>query len=48
MRNNVRAQSFLDDYIFYGTLAEKYKQIGQAVPPLLMKAILTGLGVDIS
>lgn len=35
----VRAQSFPDNYIFYGTLAERHKQIGQAVSPLLMKAI---------
>ncbi|MFH0903856.1 MAG: DNA cytosine methyltransferase [Methanobacteriota archaeon] len=39
----IRAQSFPDDYIFCGTLAERYKQIGQAVPSLLMKAILTGI-----
>lgn len=32
-------QSFPKDYILQGTLANKYKMIGNAVPPLLAKAI---------
>jgi DNA (cytosine-5)-methyltransferase 1 len=38
-----RAQSFPDSYVLCGKESEQYKQINQAVPPLLMKAILTGL-----
>jgi len=38
-----RAQSFPDNYVFCGDLSAKYKQIGQALPPLLMKAILEGI-----
>ncbi|MGB7532982.1 MAG: DNA cytosine methyltransferase [Halobacteriota archaeon] len=34
-----RAQSFPDHYIFYGTQAQRYHQVGDSVPPLLAKAI---------
>ena len=35
----VRVQSFLDNYIFKGNLQQRYHQLGDAVPPLLAKAV---------
>ena len=35
----IRIQQFPDDWIFTGTIAAKYKQIGNAVPVGLAKAI---------
>lgn len=39
VRENARLQSFPDDFIFYGTKAQQYKQVGNAVPPLLGYAV---------
>lgn len=39
VRENARLQSFTDDFIFYGSKQQQYKQVGNAVPPLLGKAI---------
>lgn len=38
-RENARIQTFPDDWTFCGTLSEKYKQVGNAVPVSLAKEI---------
>lgn len=39
VRECARLQSFSDDFIFYGSKQQQYKQVGNAVPPLLGMAI---------
>lgn len=43
VRENARLQSFSDDFIFYGNKQEQYKQVGNAVPVLLGKAVASKL-----
>ena len=43
VRESARLQSFPDDFIFFGNKSEQYKQVGNAVPPMLGFVVATAL-----
>jgi len=43
VRESARLQSFPDDFIFYGNKSQQYKQVGNAVPPMLGQAVAAKL-----